>query len=85
MTRRGLLLGALLITLGLISTQTQTGGQSAPEAARWEYKVVNHSPYLRHGGSDLNRFNGLGKDGWELAGSYPIKGEVFVSVFKRRR
>jgi hypothetical protein len=69
----------------LVATQSRTNGQSAEKLDKWEYRTVNHSQYLREGGSDLIGFNNLGREGWELASSYPIKGEIVVSVFKRRR
>lgn len=71
-------------TVGL-SSETGVAEQKKKALDQWTYHVVTHSQYLKEGGSDLRRFNALGKEGGELASSYPIKGELIVSVFKRPR
>lgn len=60
-------------------------GQAPKKLDKWEYTVLRHSPHLREGGSDLKRLQSLGRDGWEVASSYPVKGEIIVSILKRRR
>ena len=80
---------AALLVLGLILGSLAVGnyasGQSGSKGPKWEYTIVKHSPYLTEEGSDFKRFQEMGNEGWELASSYPVRGEIVVSIFKRMK
>ncbi len=78
-----IVLGIILLT-GL-ALQSDLFGQPKDRLDRWEYTVLRHSPHLREGGSDMKSLRNLGKEGWEVASSYPTRGEIVVSILKRRR
>lgn len=84
MFKRILAASALVLVLGPV-LNSGLQGQPEEKLARWEYTMLRHSPHLREGGSDLKRLHSLGKEGWEVASSYPVKGEIVVSILKRRR
>ena len=84
MSRRIAAIVILILAVGMFSNATLKG-QEKDRLDRWEYTVLRHSPHLREGGSDLKRLNALGKEGWEVASSYPVRGEIVVSILKRRR
>ena len=60
-------------------------GQTATKRAKWDYSIVRHSPHMTESGSDFKKLRRMGSKGWELAASYPAKGEVIYSIFKRKR
>lgn len=76
-----------LLVAGLVLVSFAVGNYAKSESAKvkWEYTIVKHSPYLKETGSDFKKFTTMGAEGWELASSYPIKGEIIVSIFKRRQ
>jgi hypothetical protein len=82
---RKILLAASAIALSGMILGSDLQGQGKERLQRWEYTVLRHSPHLREGGSDLKRLQSLGKEGWEVASSYPAKGEIVVSILKRKR
>ena len=49
MKRRYLVLAIGLALAGILEAQTPIDGQSGANTARWKYKVINHSQYLREG------------------------------------
>ena len=73
------------LVLGSFAVGNYAAGQSQSKRSGWQYTIVRHGPYLREGGSDLKKFQEMGTEGWELASSYPIKGEIVVSIFKRKK
>ena len=72
------------LLLGSFAAGNYASGQSKSKGYWWEYTLLKHSPYLREAGSDFKEFQEMGKDGWELSSSYPVKGEIVNSVFKRK-
>ena len=78
-----------ILVTGLLLSSFAAGnyasGQSKSKGPRWEYTLRKHSPYLREAGSDFKEFQEMGKDGWELSSSLPVKGEIVISVSKRRK
>lgn len=82
------MLTALLAIL-LVVVSFAVGNYAASHAetskVKWDYAIVRHSPHMTEHGSDFRKFRRMGSDGWELASSYPAKGEVIYSLFKRTR
>jgi len=76
----GVIAGGLLMSAIIAATPSTS---KRPERPRWEYTVIRHSPLLKSGGTDLKNIQEIGKEGWELAASYPTRGEVIYSIFKR--
>ena len=76
----GIFLAIFLIS---IVAGNYASGQSNSKVVKWEYSILKHDPYLREAGSDFKNIVKLGSEGWELAASYPAKGEVIYSIFKR--
>lgn len=74
-----------LIGIAGVALTSDLQSQGKEKLDRWEYSVLRHSPHLREGGSDLKRLQALGKEGWEVASSYQVRGEIVVSILKRRR
>ncbi len=83
MKRISIVIGMVLV-LGIVF-QSDLLGQPKEKLDKWEYTVLKHSPHLREGGSDLKRLQSLGREGWEVASSYGVRGEIIVSILKRRR
>ena len=77
---------AAAIIIGSFAAVIYAAGQTTAESkrAKWKYTVITHGPYLKKGGSDLQKLQNKGKEGWELASSYRIKGEIIVSILKKR-
>ena len=69
---------------GSFAVTNYAAGESKSKTPRWEYRILAHSPNLKKGGSDLQKLQDKGKEGWELASSYRIKGEIIVSILKKR-
>ena len=84
MRKKTVAIACLIAVVGLALT-SNLQSQAKDKLDRWEYSVLRHSPHLRDGGSDLKRLQALGKEGWEVASSYPVRGEIVVSILKRRR
>lgn len=78
-------LGVVGCVAVLFAASEILGQEPKEKLDRWEYTVMRHSPHIREGGSDLKRLQALGKDGWEVASSYPARGEIVVTILKRRR
>ncbi|MDA0744968.1 MAG: hypothetical protein O2954_00485 [bacterium] len=77
------LVGGLL--LGSFAIGNYAVGQSSTKTVKWKYTIIKHSPYLTESGSDFKNIQALGDEGWELASSYPVKGEIVISIFKRQK
>ncbi len=73
------------LALGFLAAGDHASGQSRAKPRKWQYTTLRHSPYLKKGGSDLAKIQEMGAKGWELAASYPVKGEIVVSIFKRSK
>lgn len=75
-----------VLVVGLVLGAFAVGNYAAgaPQAKqKWEYTLCKHSPYLTEGGSDFKEIQRLGDEGWELASSYSVRGEMVISIFKR--
>jgi len=73
------------LVLGSFAAGNYASGQSGTKGPKWEYTVLRHSPHLKEGGTDFGKIQKMGKNGWALASSYPVKGEIVISVFKRQK
>ena len=71
--------------LGIFVLENYATGQTASKMQQWEYTLLKHSPHLTETGTDFKEIQALGKEGWQLASSYTLRGEVVVSIFKRPR
>ena len=78
---------AAAIIIGSFAAVIYAAGQVTAESKRpkWEYTIITHGPYLKKDGSDFQKLQNKGNEGWELASSYRIKGEIIMSIFKRKR
>lgn len=80
---------AAILVLGLVWGAFTMGsyatGQTTNKTPKWEYTILKHSPHLKETGTDFKEMQALGKDGWQLASSYTIRGEVVVSIFQRQK
>jgi hypothetical protein len=73
------------LVLGSFAAGNYATGQTKSKIEKWEYTTLRHSPILKEKGSDMRKIQGMGTEGWELASSYRVKGELIVSIFKRRK
>lgn len=73
------------LVLGIFVLGNYATGQTANKIQQWEYTLLKHSPHLTETGTDFKEIQALGKEGWQLASSYTLRGEVVVSIFKRPR
>ena len=73
----GFLLGSLVAA--------NYAAETKPKRPRWEYLVLRHSPGLKQSGSDMKKIQEMGSEGWELASSYPSRGEIIYTIFKRTK
>jgi hypothetical protein len=73
------------LVLGAFAMGNYASGQASSKMQRWEYSILKHSPLLKEGGTDFAKMQKLGKEGWELSSSYAMRGEVIISIFKRKR
>lgn len=71
------------LVLGVFAIGNYATGQATRKVQKWEYTIFKHSPHLKEAGTDFKEIQTMGKEGWELAASYTIRGEVVVSIFKR--
>ena len=71
--------------LGSFAAGNYASGQSKKKKSKWENTSIRHSPYPKATGSDMKKMKALGAEGWELAPSYGVKGEIVTSVFKRKK
>ena len=71
------------LVLGAFAMGNYATGQSPAKKQRWEYTLLKHSPHLKESGTDFKEIEALGKDGWQLASSYTVRGEVVISIFQR--
>jgi hypothetical protein len=71
--------------LGTFAIANYATGQSTKKVQQWEYVILKHSPHLKETRTDFKEVQAMGKEGWQLASSYTIRGEVVVSIFKRPR
>ncbi len=76
-----------ILVAGLILGSFAAGNyaQTKSKGPKWEYTTLRHSPILKERGSDFKKFRSMGSEGWELASSYRVKGEIVVSIFKRKK
>jgi hypothetical protein len=79
----------LLLVAGLLFGSFAAGnyasGQTKKKKSKWQYTSLRHGPYLKDTGSDMKKIKALGAEGWELASSYGVKGEIVTSIFKREK
>lgn len=73
------------LVLGAFAMGNYATGQSTNKKQRWEYTLLKHSPHLKEAGTDFKEIQALGKEGWQLASSYTVRGEVVISIFQRPR
>ena len=73
------------LVLGAFAVGNYASGQSSTKVQRWEYTILKHSPLISEGSTDFGKIQKLGKEGWELSSSYSMRGEIIVSIFKRKR
>jgi hypothetical protein len=72
-----LIIFAALIVLIALGYGRSSAEQSTPvKAQHWEYKQIE-------GGVEMEQFNNLGKEGWELVSVYSLNELAHGSVFKR--
>ena len=79
------LLAVIGLLLGSFAAGNYASGQTTKKKSKWEFTSIRHSPYLKNTGSDIKKMKSMGAEGWELASSYPVKGEIIISVFKRKK
>ena len=74
-----------LLLLGSFAMGNYAAGRSKKKGkVRWDYTIVRHAPHMREGESDFKKIRNLGSEGWELASSYPVKGEIVIPIMKIR-
>ncbi len=69
--------------LGIFILGNYATAQTASKVQQWEYTLLKHSPHLTETGTDFKEIQAIGKEGWQLASSYTLRGEVVISIFKR--
>lgn len=84
-TNRLIIVLVLSLVLGTFAVGNYATGQSTSKKQQWEYVIFKHSPHLKETGTDFKEMQTMGKEGWQLASSYTVRGEVVVSIFKRPR
>ena len=75
----------VVLLFGSFAAGNYASGQSKKKKSKWQYTSLRHSPYLKDTGSDMKKMKELGAEGWELASSYGVRGEIVTSIFKRKR
>lgn len=73
------------LVLGAFALGSYATGQTPKKVQKWEYAILKHSPHLKESGTDFKEIEALGKEGWQLASSYTLRGEVVISIFQRPR